>query len=251
MRTAEACLAPRRHVLSELTDLLNRQYGDLSAKELLRLVIDDLAPGRAAIVSSFGAESAVLLHLVSEVDAGTPVIFLDTGKHFQETLAYREALTADLGLTDVRSVGPDEVQIGNADRDGKLWQRDPDLCCGLRKREPLVAALKPFFVWVSGRKRQQSGSRSNLELFEADPPHIKLNPLAHWSRDDVEAYAKRHALPEHPLVGEGYPSIGCAPCTDRVRAGEDPRAGRWRGLGKTECGIHGAARGVTIIGGAG
>jgi phosphoadenosine phosphosulfate reductase len=194
--------------------------------------------GRTALVTSFGAESAVLLHLVAGIDARTPVIFLETGKLFPETLAYRDLLVERLGLEDVRSVAPDAAALLAADPAGDLWRRDPDLCCRLRKVEPLARALEGFAAWINGRKRFQSEGRSRLPLVEREGGRIKLNPLANWSADDIARYFAAHRLPRHPLEAQGYRSIGCAPCTSPTDTDEDARAGRWRGTDKTECGIH-------------
>jgi phosphoadenylyl-sulfate reductase (thioredoxin) len=194
--------------------------------------------GRTAVVTSFGAESAVLLHLVASVDRGTPVIFLETGKLFAETLAYRDLLIERLGLTDVRSIEPDSAALLAADPAGDLWRRDPDRCCHLRKIEPLERALKGFAAWINGRKRYQSETRGALPLVERVAGRIKLNPLAHWTPEQINDYFARHRLPRHPLEAEGYRSIGCAPCTTPVGSDEDARAGRWRDSEKTECGIH-------------
>ena len=218
--------------------LLNAQYGDRDAKTVIEVAVRDLFADRIALVSSFGAESAVLLHLVSEVEPGLPVIFLDTLKLFPETLAYRAQLTERLGLTDVRSVQPDPARLGIKDPHKALWMTNPDLCCQIRKTEPLQRALSGFGAWITGRKRFQNSARAELKVFEPDGRRIKVNPLAGWSGDDLKAYTARHDLPEHPLVARGYLSIGCMPCTTRVEAGEDARAGRWRGLDKVECGIH-------------
>jgi phosphoadenosine phosphosulfate reductase len=217
---------------------LNALYGDHDAKAIITTAVRDLFADRIALVSSFGAESAVLLHLVAEVDRDVPVIFLDTGKLFPETLEYRDALTKRLGLTDVRSVQPDPARLAAKDSHKALWMTNPDLCCHIRKTEPLQRALQGLDAWFTGRKRFQSSTRVALQVFEADGQRIKVNPLASWTGADVTAYAARHDLPEHPLVSRGYPSIGCIPCTTKVEAGEDARAGRWRGLDKTECGIH-------------
>lgn len=217
---------------------LNTRYGDLSAKDVIALALTELFPGRIALVSSFGAESAVLLHLLAEVDRHAPVIFLDTGRLFAETLEYRTQLVARLGLTDVRSVTPDPERLAAKDPHRALWMTNPDLCCQIRKTEPLARALTGFDAWFTGRKRFQNAVRASLRLFEADGERIKINPLAEWSADDLKAYIERHDLPAHPLVARGYPSIGCVPCTSRVAPGEDARAGRWRGMEKTECGIH-------------
>lgn len=217
---------------------LNAQYGDLGAPEVIALAAEELFPGSIALVSSFGAESAVLLHLVAEVDRNLPVVFLDTGRLFAETFEYRTRLANRLGLTDVRSVSPDPERLAAEDPHRALWMTKPDLCCHIRKTEPLARALHGFDAWFTGRKRFQSSVRSRMSVFEADGERIKVNPLAHWSLENVEAYAVRHNLPVHPLVVKGYASIGCVPCTSRVLPGEDHRAGRWRGLEKTECGIH-------------
>lgn len=217
---------------------LNARYGDSDAHDVIALAVDALFPGRVALVSSFGAESAVLLHLLSEVDPSVPVVFLDTGRLFAETLQYRTQLVDRLGLTDVRSVTPDPERLVAADPHRALWMTDPDLCCRIRKTEPLNRALEGFDAWFTGRKRFQSATRAAIRLFEADGRRIKINPLANWSAAALQAHAERHALPAHPLVAKGYPSIGCVPCTSRVAVGEDARAGRWRGSEKTECGIH-------------
>ena len=217
---------------------LNQRYGGLDARGALSVSIDELFPERVAMVSSFGADSAVLLHLLSEVDRNLPVIFLDTGRLFAETLQYRTLLAERLGLTDVRTVAPDPERLTAKDPHRALWMTNPDLCCHIRKTEPLQRALRGFDAWITGRKRFQSAVRAELPLFEADGERIKINPLAGWNSADLKVYAARHELPEHPLVAQGYPSIGCVPCTSRVLPGEDQRAGRWRGLDKTECGIH-------------
>jgi phosphoadenosine phosphosulfate reductase len=217
---------------------LNARYGDRDAKAVIEVAAEELFHDRIALVSSFGSESAVLLHLVAEVDRNIPVIFLDTGKLFPETLAYRELLAERLGLTDMRSVSPDPARLGIKDKHGALWMTNPDLCCQIRKTEPLQRALAGMDAWFTGRKRFQNSVRAELKVFEPDGRRIKVNPLASWNGDDLKAYSARYALPEHPLVSKGYLSIGCVPCTTKVEAGEDARAGRWRGIDKTECGIH-------------
>ncbi len=193
-----------------------------------------------ALVSSFGTESAVLLDMVASVDPALPVIFLDTGRLFPETLAYRDHLVALLGLRDVRTVCPDPADLARLDPDGDLHRRDPDLCCHLRKTEPLDAALAGIRAWITGRKRYQGGLRRTLPPVERDPARgiVRLNPLATWTPEEVRLYRRLRGLPPHPLEIRGYASVGCAPCTTPVRPGEPPRAGRWRGLDKSECGIH-------------
>ena len=194
--------------------------------------------GGVAVVASFGAESAVLLSLVAEIDRTAPVLFIDTGKHFEETLAYRRALTAVLGLGDVRDARPLAASLGRSDPAGDLHGVDADACCELRKVEPLERALAGFGVWVTGRRRTQAATRAGLAVREVVDGRTRLNPLAGWSDAAVEAEMERRGLPRHPLAGRGYASIGCAPCTRAVLPGEDARSGRWAGLGKTECGIH-------------
>ncbi|KAA5607679.1 phosphoadenylyl-sulfate reductase [Roseospira marina] len=216
--------------------------GTLSAPELLERAVRTWFPGEVAVVSSFGTESAVLLHQVALIDPATPVLFLETGKLFGETLRYRDSLIERLGLTDVRSLRPDPAALKQADADGVLWMRNPDACCYVRKVEPLERGLRPFKAWINGRKRHHGGQRAGLPLVEYVDGRAKLNPLAGWSRDDIEAYFERHDLPHHPLEADGFLSVGCMPCSDRVAPGEDIRAGRWRGQEKTECGIHNRPR---------
>ena len=191
-----------------------------------------------ALVSSFGAESAVLLHLASRVKPNIPVLFLDTGMLFGQTLDYRKNLAARLGLTDVRDLRPAYQDLAVADPQSKLWQTDTDACCNLRKVVPLDKALAEFDGWITGRKRFHGGDRLSLPVVEQAPSHVKFNPLANWGKAELDAYVLEHDLPAHPLVAQGFPSIGCWPCTQPVEDGEDVRAGRWKGLDKTECGIH-------------
>jgi len=214
------------------------KFAGLKAASLLRLAIQELFPGHIALVSSFGADSAVLLHMVSEIDKSTPVVFVDTGQLFPETLAYRDRLCAILGLTNIVVASPDERLLAKEDPEKFLFASDPDRCCDIRKVLPLAAALEGYEAWITGRKSFQSATRATLPLFEAEGERVKVNPLVGWSASDVLAYIKRVALPPHPLVAEGFPSVGCLPCTTPVAPGEDSRAGRWRGRGKTECGIH-------------
>ncbi len=218
---------------------LNARYRHHSAISVLEHALTDSDTGSVAMVSSFGAESVALLHMVALVDRATPVLFIDTEMLFPETLAYQREVADTLGLRDLRVIRASRTRMAARDPEGLLHQSDPDACCALRKTEPLEHALAPFDAWITGRKRFQSGSRAALEFFEAEgAERIKINPLAHWAREDVAEYMVNNRLPRHPLVARGYPSIGCAPCTTPVAAGEDPRAGRWRGSGKEECGIH-------------
>ncbi|MBE7732119.1 phosphoadenylyl-sulfate reductase [Devosia faecipullorum] len=218
---------------------LNGMFDEMDAVGVLRYAVSDVLPGDLAIVSSFGADSAVLLHMVAQVDPSMPVYFLETGKHFPETLAYVELLKKQFGLKDVRAVHPAPNDVQRFDPNGELWQTDPDSCCHIRKTEPLEPITEQYGGWVTGRKRYQTRERGVLPHFElTSDDRIKVNPLAYFTDEDVIAYRRRHDLPEHPLYAKGYKSIGCAPCTSIVAEGEDPRAGRWRGLNKKECGIH-------------
>lgn len=196
-------------------------------------------PGKIALVSSFGTESAILLHMIARIDKALPVIFLETGKLFPETLAYRDELVALLGLTGVRSIRPSGAQLAAYDPDGRLWEKDPDLCCAIRKTNPLDEALEGFEAWITGRKRSQSSTRAQLELQETGADgRITVNPLAFWQDAELESYFRVHNLPQHPLQAQGYGSIGCATCTQKPLPGQDKRSGRWAGKAKTECGIH-------------
>ena len=203
-------------------------------------------PGRVAVVSSFGVESAVLLALVAEVDPSVPVLFLETGRHFAETLAYRAELAAHLKLTGVRDLVPDAAALAAVDPNATLAGSDPDACCFVRKVAPLEAALSGFNAWISGRKRHQSSGRATLPAREWVDGRVKFNPLAGWSAAALAAEHRRRKLPTHPLAALGYRSVGCAPCTRAVLAGEDDRAGRWAGTAKTECGIHRSADGRLV-----
>lgn len=209
----------------------------LSGVDVLRDCLEEYA-GRIAVVSSFGADSAVLLAIVADLDRGTPVLFLETGKHFPETLRYRQDLAAALGLRDVRDIRPAPTALAARDPDGALHAFDTDACCGLRKVEPMEPALAPFDAWVTGRKRSQAATRADMPLTERVDGRLKINPLAHWAAADIEAEMVRRDLPRHPLAALGYRSIGCAPCTRPTAPGADPRSGRWSATGKTECGMH-------------
>ncbi len=217
---------------------LNARYGHLEGVELLQPLIETEFKGQLALVSSFGTESAVLLHMVAQIDRDLPVLFVNTRKLFGETLRYKRKLVETLGLTGLRELSPtNEAEEAN-DKDGLLWRTSNTACCDFRKVQVLDAGLAPFGAWITGRKRYQATTRIELPLFEAADGRIKINPLAGYTRADVESYLDRHGLPRHPLEEDGYLSVGCMPCTDRVAPGEDIRAGRWRGQEKTECGIH-------------
>lgn len=223
------------------------RFVSLAPEAVLKLAIKDLFPGRIALVSSFGADAAVLLHMVASIEPSVPVVFIDTGYLFPETVAYRDELVGLLGLTDVRTVSATAEELQVLDPESFLWSTDPDRCCAIRKTAPLGRAIDGFDAWITGRKRFQSETRAALPLFEAEGERIKINPLAGWDATQLLAYLDRNGLPRHRLVARGYPSVGCIPCTTAVRPGEDGRAGRWRGKAKTECGIH---LGV-VAGGAG
>jgi len=221
----------------EAANYLDSRYADASPAQVIEGGLRYFGP-KMALVSSFGSESAVLLHIAAGVSKDIPILFLDTGKLFGETKRYRDTLIDTLGLTDVRSISPDQNDLDADDPKGALWNSDTNKCCFIRKVKPLSSVLEGFNAWASGRKRFQGGVRSLLPQFEAHEGRVKVNPLAFWNKSDVADYLNKHDLPQHPLVAEGFASIGCMPCTDRVEEGESERAGRWRGQTKTECGIH-------------
>ena len=230
--------APLDPVSVRVADL-NRRYQHHAAADVLAHALTDPQVGHAALVSSFGAESVVLLHMVSVIDRTTPVLFVDTEMLFPETLEYQREVADSLALNNLRIIRPDRDRTFLRDPSNTLHQTDPDACCALRKTLPLQAAVAPYDAWITGRKRYQGGKRAALDFFEdEDGKRIKINPLAHWGPSDIADYMINNRLPRHPLVARGYLSIGCAPCTTRVAPGEDPRAGRWRGQDKDECGIH-------------
>jgi phosphoadenosine phosphosulfate reductase len=219
-------------------DELDRALRDASPHQVIAAALKAVGRDHLALVSSFGTESAALLKVMADVDPSIPVIFLDTGWLFEETLAYRDTLIDKLSLRDVRSIKPDEATLSREDGERELWFSDPDACCRIRKVEPLARALKPFAAWINGRKRFQGGLRAAIPVVEADGARLKFNPFANVSREEIEAIFKLAELPPHPLVASGFLSVGCMPCTSRAGPDEDARAGRWRGRGKTECGIH-------------
>ncbi len=234
MLTHESALAS----LPESAARLVAVFAGMDPRTLLRATIEDLLKGRIALVSSFGADSAVLLHMAAEIDKNLPVIFIDTRVLFPETLAYRDEIVSHLGLTNVVTIWPRSDLLRREDPENFLWAANPDRCCEIRKVLPLAEALDGYDAWISGRKRFQAHSRSSLALVESEGGRIKINPLAHWTARSILSYLEGHALPRHPLVARNYPSIGCIPCTTPVRPGEDTRAGRWRGRAKVECGLH-------------
>ncbi len=234
-----------------LSDLAQPMLRETVAAETLDLALHDATPAqiiaralhvfgrdRLALVSSFGTESAALLKVMADVDPTIPVIFLDTGWLFEETLAYRDILIETLGLRDVRSIKPLAETLNREDPERELWFSDPDACCRIRKVEPLKRALAPFAAWINGRKRYQGGLRTSIPVVEVDGIRLKFNPFANTTREDIAAIYAQAKLPPHPLIDSGFLSVGCMPCTSRGAPGEGVREGRWRGRAKTECGIH-------------
>jgi phosphoadenosine phosphosulfate reductase len=233
--SAQAASVPSIEVTAAALD---RELTRAAPTEIVQSALRAVGRDKLAVVSSFGTESAALLKIVADVDPAIPVVFLDTGWLFQETLDYRDQLTQLLGLRDVRTIKPLEAALRRDDPDSDLWSSNPDACCHLRKVEPLARALEPFAGWFNGRKRFQGGDRAAMAVVEADGARLKFNPLANATAETLKALYASAKLPPHPMLASGFTSIGCMPCTTRTRPGEDPRAGRWRDRGKTECGIH-------------
>lgn len=223
------------------TDRLGRLNDELrtaSAQTILRAAILREWSGQITYVSSFGAESAVMLALIADVDPNLPIVFLETGMHFPQTLTYRDTLIERLGLTNVRNIEPDEAERERDDVANSLWKSDPDACCTLRKVRPLEPALKGYQAWITGRKRFHGGERLSLPVFEKSGDRFKVNPLASWTQADVDRFFDQRDLPRHPLVAQGFPSIGCWPCTMPASDPDNIRSGRWIGRDKSECGLH-------------
>lgn len=221
----------------DLAAALNIAYEGARAEDILAGTLADF-PDRIALVSSFGADSAVLLHMLAQIDRDLPVLLIETQMLFEETLDYQRALASRLGLTNVQHIRPDADDLRRLDPANNLHRSDPDACCVVRKIAPLDRALRRWPVSINGRKRHQTAARARLQTFEADGDRLKVSPLAEWTAQDIRAYRGRHGLPAHPLVAKGFRSIGCQPCTTPVGEGENDRAGRWRGTDKAECGIH-------------
>jgi phosphoadenosine phosphosulfate reductase len=236
---AFASLAAYDGAQAEHLARLREQAKPLDARGLLKLALVFAFPAKIAVVSSFAAESVVLLHLVAQIEPSTPVLFLNTGKLFGETMRYRDRLQDVLGLTDIRSIGPHPSDRAKRDPEGTLWSGNPDACCHFRKVVPLARALAGFEATVTGRKRFQTAARAKMEKVELADGRFRFNPLLDWDLPDLVRYIDEHQLPKHPMVNDGYPSIGCIPCTRRVAPGEAYRSGRWAGFDKDECGIHG------------
>jgi phosphoadenosine phosphosulfate reductase len=229
--------AERPVAADDLAETLETALRHQTPQRILRAALGAFGD-RIALVSSFGAESAVLLHMAAQIEPDLPVLFLDTGMQFGQTLDYRKQLAERLGLSDVRDLRPAFKALAAIDPSGTLWKNDTEGCCSLRKVAPLTEALEGFDAWITGRKRFQATTRASLPVIEHNQGKIKVNPLANWTKAELDAYAAEHDLPRHPLVKFGYPSIGCWPCTRPVENDEDARAGRWAGSEKTECGIH-------------
>jgi phosphoadenylyl-sulfate reductase (thioredoxin) len=222
--------------LEDRVRALNAAYRDAPAEALLEAAIRREYAGRIAVLSSFGAEAAVTLHMAATIDASIPVLFIDTERHFAPTLQYRDLLVERLGLTDVRVLKPQGAEA--VDPNGDLWTSNPDLCCHVRKVLPAAAASLPFEAVITGRKRMHGGERLRLKVFEALDGQVRINPLANWSAEQIEAYVQTHVLPRHPLTAAGYTSIGCWPCSEPSHSRSGDRSGRWAGVDKQECGIH-------------
>jgi len=219
--------------------LFARRLAEAGPRQIIETAASAM-PGRLAVVSSFGTESAVLLKFVADVDRSLPVLFLDTQWLFKQTLAYRDRLVDHLGLSNVRTVTPSPSALAVQDPKRDLCFTDRDACCDLRKVAPLAKELEAFDGWISGRKRYQGGQRADLAVVEADGRRLKFNPLAHFTRAEINVLFGAAKLPRHPLELTGFNSVGCIPCTSRSKDGSS-RDGRWSGLGKTECGIHAGA----------
>lgn len=227
-----------REAVDDRLARLNGELREASAHTILRVSMVREWPDELAYVSSFGAESAVMLALIADVRPELPIVFLETGMHFPQTLDYRDTLIEHLGLTGVRNIAPNEAERRVLDPNGSLHKSDPDSCCALRKVRPLEPALQGFSAWITGRKRFHGGARMSLPVFEHAGGRYKINPLASWTQDDVQRFMRYRNLPRHPLVAQGYPSIGCWPCTRPAEDPGDVRSGRWVGRDKTECGLH-------------
>ncbi|MGB0262319.1 MAG: phosphoadenylyl-sulfate reductase [Henriciella sp.] len=228
----------RDETIDERLERVNSELRGASAQTILRASIVREWAGELCYVSSFGAESAVMLALIADIDPGLPVIFLQTGMHFPQTLDYKETLVEKLGLTNIQDISPSENDRLASDPKNNLWRSDPDACCDIRKVRPLDDALAGFGAWITGRKRFHGGARLNLKAFEYSAGRFKINPMASWTQEDVQIYSQHRQLPRHPLVDQGFPSIGCWPCTKPAENPNDVRSGRWVGQEKTECGLH-------------
>ena len=223
--------------LRALAQSAGRELEEASASEILTWAADTFG-ARLCVTSSM--EDAVVAHLASKALPGVDVVFLDTGYHFPETIGTRDAVAAVMDVNVITLTPRQTVAEQDAEYGPRLHDRDPDLCCALRKVKPLEEGLKGYQAWATGLRRDESPTRANTPVVGWDEKRqkVKVSPIARWTQDDVERYVAEHGVLTNPLLTDGYASIGCAPCTRRVLEGEDARAGRWAGLGKTECGIH-------------
>jgi phosphoadenosine phosphosulfate reductase len=224
--------------LRELALRAGRELEDAPAEEILRWAVERFGD-RFCVTSSM--EDAVVTHLASRVRPGVDVVFLDTGYHFPETIGTRDAVATVYDVNVITLTPRQTVAEQDAEHGPRLHDRDPDLCCALRKVRPLEEGLAGYDAWATGLRREESPTRANTPVVGWDERRrkVKVSPIARWTQEDVDAYVAEHGVLVNPLLTDGYASIGCAPCTRRVAAGEDARAGRWAGRAKTECGLHG------------
>ncbi|MGX1880501.1 phosphoadenylyl-sulfate reductase [Streptomyces sp. NPDC055287] len=224
--------------LKSLAEQAGRDLEEASALDILKWAADTFGD-RFCVTSSM--EDAVVAHLASRAKPGVDVVFLDTGYHFPETIGTRDAVEAVMDVNVITLLPWQSVEEQDAEYGPRLHDRDPDLCCVLRKVKPLEDGLKGYSAWATGLRRDESATRANTPVVGWDEKRqkVKISPIARWTQDDVEAYVAEHGVLTNPLLMDGYASVGCAPCTRRVEEGEDARAGRWAGRNKTECGLHG------------
>ncbi len=217
----------------------NDDFENKKPQEIIAWAVKEFP--RFAMTSSFGPESGVLLHMASRINPNIPVLFLETGYHFPETLEYKNRLVQMFGLTQVLDLKADPAKKAEVVKryDGVPYEKNPDLCCQINKVEPLDEALKNYDAWMSGIRRHQTDFRKSIRILEEYEGGLyKVSPLANFTSRDAWWYLKEHQIPQHPLFEKGYLSIGCWPCTKPIQAGDDERSGRWAGLSKKECGIH-------------
>ncbi|MFF8699229.1 phosphoadenylyl-sulfate reductase [Streptomyces albidoflavus] len=238
IRTEPAAADAGEDELRTLAERAGAELEEAPALEIVRWAADTFGE-RFCVTSSM--EDAVVAHLASRVRPGVDVVFLDTGYHFPETIGTRDAVEAVLDVNVLTLTPRQSVAEQDAEYGPKLHDRDPDLCCSLRKVKPLEEGLAGYAAWATGLRRDESPTRANTPVvgWDARRRKVKVSPIARWTQDDVDAYVARYGVLTNPLLSDGYASVGCAPCTRRVAAGEDARAGRWAGTGKTECGLHG------------
>jgi len=236
---ALAALSISEETIDKDWQVISDEFETASPEALLRWAIEEFSPD-VALATGFGAEGCVLVAMLSAISPGTRIFYLDTDLLFPETYALRDQLEARYGVQFERRATSLSISDQAAEYGERLWEREPDLCCRLRKVEPLREMLKGMRAWVTAIRRDQSAERTHTGFVEWDSKFglVKINPLAAWSARDVWNYIAKHDVPYNPLHDQGYPSIGCMPCTTPVQIGEVPRAGRWRGTSKSECGIH-------------